>query len=744
MGDFDALGSLDDYIDKEDLEGEINDYEQSIARASFGDMVNDFERNRLFYEGIKKSVKQLREKNVKEVYALDIGCGTGLLSMMAVRAGADKVIGMFASNLVFIFPNFSCYSACDTFKPIAECAQKIIDKNGVGEKITIVPKQSNNLTLDEKDSKPNLLVAELLDTELIGEGCLFAYRDAIKRLVSDDALFVPSRARVYIQLVQSEQLFRFHHYRKQYTVEGSTVHLNTPNAVNNCLGSHILHDVQMSRLKPGKDFQILSDPLMVFDFEFNNLESLKLKNCKRLNIPLLKQFTEPILIFSWWDIDMDQEGEITLSCAPYWVQGKPSEESIAWRDHWIQTIYYLPAFAFVDNDLEGFKHEEINASKCIHIDAFHDSFSFWYDLPANQKVIAPLEINTDSWSCNCGLHTHLSRSRMLSINDEQVHSAYLKALTSQLEVHFREQSKLNLVYFGDESLIPLLLAAHKSVGQIYLHCQSKQSQSFFKKFLAKNEHIVSKVTLLKAADFGEFFDSKYDLKVHGIVSELYFKNFDCLFPSMEYFECLRSYYQLLLEHAHSSKLLSIPNRISIKCLLVEFREFWRSFADVGADVEGFDLTPYDQLIQSARKQADWPIEPQQVWEYSCKPLLQSPLDLFTFTADNFSQQQTLTKTVAIDLSHLEEKFSAPRWPEKVAIVVWTEHTLDDAGQITLSTGPQSSAPWSLQEEIPWSRQAHQGVAFLGKHWLPSAKDDDRQLKITFTRSVDGKSLNYAL
>lgn len=615
----------------------------------------------------------------------------------------------------------------------------------MGEKITIVPKQSNNLTLDEKEPKPNLLVAELLDTELIGEGCLFAYRDAVKRLVSDDALFVPSRARIYIQLVQSEQLFRFHHYRKQFTVLGSTAFVKTPKAANNCFGSHILHDIQMSRLKPDKDFEILSKPLKVFEFEFNKLESLKLNNSKRLRIPLLKPFTEPLLVFTWWDIDMDSEGEVLLSCAPYWVRGLPNEESIAWRDHWMQTIYYLPAFAFVDADLEGFNHAEINANKSVLIDAFHDSFSFWYDLPADQKQDSSPTDSSDSWSCHCGLHLHLSRSRMLSINNQNLHSVYWNALQSQLDVHFSGQNSLNLIYFGDESIIPLLLASHESVGQIYLHCQSMQSEKFFRKFLSENEHIVSKVKLLTAVEFEPFLTSEPDLKLHGIVSEMYFKSFDCLFPSMEYFYCLRSHYQLLLSHSPSSTLLSVPGRITFKCLLVEFKEFWRSFASVGDDVEGFDLTPYDELIQNARKKADWSIEPQQVWEYSCKPLLETAVDLFHFALDNIEfTQQTLTKTVSIDLSHLEPKFCTSRWPEKVAIVVWSEQTLDDSGHLTLSTGPTNSpgAPWSLEEEIHWSREAQQGVAFLGKDWLPQG--DTKHLQITFTRSVDGKSLNYTL
>lgn len=35
---------------------------------------------------------------------------------------------------------------------------------------------------------------------------------------------------------------------------------------------------------------------------------------------------------------MDPEKKITLSCAPNWAH--PSPKDMAWRDHWMQAIYY--------------------------------------------------------------------------------------------------------------------------------------------------------------------------------------------------------------------------------------------------------------------------------------------------------------------------------------------------------------------------------------------------------------------
>ncbi|XP_060131933.1 protein arginine N-methyltransferase 7 isoform X3 [Zootoca vivipara] len=148
-------------------EDENYDYHQEIARSCYADMLNDKDRNAKYFQGIRAAVDRVKERGDRAI-VLDIGTGTGLLSMMAATAGADF-----------------CY-AVEVFKPMADTAVKIVEKNGFSDKIKIINKHSTEVTVGpdgDMQCRANILITELFDTELIGEGALPSYEHAHRCLV---------------------------------------------------------------------------------------------------------------------------------------------------------------------------------------------------------------------------------------------------------------------------------------------------------------------------------------------------------------------------------------------------------------------------------------------------------------------------------------------------------------------------------------------------------------------------------
>lgn len=162
------------------------DYYQEVARSAFADMLHDIERNEKYSLALKEAIATIHNTG-RKANVLDIGTGTGLLAMFAAKHGADSVVTI------------------EAFSPVSNIARKIIRKNGFKDKIKIVNKHSTEVSVGQgkdMEQKANILVTEVFDTELIGEGAIKTYNHAHQQLVEKDCICVPHSAGIFVQIVE--------------------------------------------------------------------------------------------------------------------------------------------------------------------------------------------------------------------------------------------------------------------------------------------------------------------------------------------------------------------------------------------------------------------------------------------------------------------------------------------------------------------------------------------------------------
>ena len=140
-------------------------------------MMNDGDRNKAYFDAIKLAVN-------KNTFVLDIGTGSGLLSLMASSSGAKKVI------------------TCETSLSIANAAKKIVQENGFSKKIKVINKNSNQLLLGKDlPQKPDLIISEILSGEFVGEGVRNTILDANRRLLKKNGIMIPESGKIKISLI---------------------------------------------------------------------------------------------------------------------------------------------------------------------------------------------------------------------------------------------------------------------------------------------------------------------------------------------------------------------------------------------------------------------------------------------------------------------------------------------------------------------------------------------------------------
>ncbi|MEO0973706.1 MAG: class I SAM-dependent methyltransferase [Pseudomonadota bacterium] len=147
-------------------------------------MMNDEARNQAYDLALRHHV-------TPDTVVLDIGCGAGLLSMMAARAGAKHVY------------------ACDVSELMAHQARQIIAANGYAERVTVINGLSHQLVLGrDLPGRVDLVVAEVFDTGLLGESAMATFAHARTHLLAPHGQLLPPRATVRAVLLESDRLHR--------------------------------------------------------------------------------------------------------------------------------------------------------------------------------------------------------------------------------------------------------------------------------------------------------------------------------------------------------------------------------------------------------------------------------------------------------------------------------------------------------------------------------------------------------
>lgn len=257
------------------------------------DMLADDMRNRAYEEAIERAV-------TPQSRVLDIGTGSGLLSMMAARAGAAHV------------------TTCEVSTPIANAAKEIIEANGYADRITVINKMSTQLVVGaDLPARATLLISEIVDNKVIGEGVLPTLRHAVEKLLEPGGTMIPVRARIKAMLVEAPERRKTHPLRQVCGFDLSPFErFRDPNRF-------VSIQIEHEALRP------LSDVVTALSFDFTKPPA-QASEPNRTSLKIQASTEGLVQAVAFW-LELDIDDELTVSAGTGGA-----------LNHWRQNLHVLP------------------------------------------------------------------------------------------------------------------------------------------------------------------------------------------------------------------------------------------------------------------------------------------------------------------------------------------------------------------------------------------------------------------
>ena len=255
------------FPDDEDTEFMLRLQYSSVAPAWHIPMVNDEERNKAYDLALRRAVRP-------GDLVLEVGTGSGLVAMMAARAGAAKVV------------------SCEVLPLMADIAREVVAKNGLSERITILTRKSTQLQVGAELPAPaDVFVSELLNIGMLSPNMLPVLQHARENLLKPGARIIPAAAVVHAALIEAPQLYRVNPVRQISGFDLSPLDkLRSPGYAQIDMAADLIRQ--------------LSQPFRALDFDFR--QNMPERDAKLLQVTATTSGIVHGIAF-WFDLLMDEE-----------------------------------------------------------------------------------------------------------------------------------------------------------------------------------------------------------------------------------------------------------------------------------------------------------------------------------------------------------------------------------------------------------------------------------------------------